>query len=186
MSEGELRRTTIAGVMIAEARHVEDERGFLTRRFSAGPFDAAGVSGRILQVNHTLTRRRAVIRGMHFQRPPCAETKIVACLRGEVFDVALDLRKHSSTFLQWHGEVLSRENRRALVIPEGVAHGFQTLTTDCELLYLHTAAYEPSLEGGVSAVDPRAGITWPLPIAEMSDRDRSHRFLPEDFDGITV
>lgn len=179
-------RSAIAGVTIVERRHVEDARGFLTRLYSAGAFESAGVTKPIVQVNHTLTRRAGAIRGMHFQRPPGAETKVVACIRGEVFDVAVDLRRDSPTFLKWHGEVLSSANRRSLVIPEGVAHGFQALSPDCELVYLHTAPYEPSLEAGVSALDPRVGIQWPMPVSDMSARDRSHPLLSSTFEGLVV
>ena len=184
--EVDFRPSPIGGVVIVQRPRVEDARGFLTRLYSAEDFESAGVRKRIVQINHTLTNRAGAVRGMHYQKPPCAETKIVACIRGEVFDVAVDLRKGSRTFLQWHAEVLSPLNHRSLLIPEGVAHGFQTLTPDCELVYLHTAPYASWLEAGVSAVDPRLGIVWPLPISEMSERDRSHPLLSSAFEGIDV
>jgi dTDP-4-dehydrorhamnose 3,5-epimerase len=121
---------------------------------------------------------------MHFQYPPHAETKIVSCLKGEIFDVAVDIRSDSATFLRWHGEALSAANGKSLLIPEGFAHGFQTLTDDCEVLYLHTAPYAPSKEGALNLRDPHLGITWPLAITEMSDRDRSYPFLSADFPGV--
>ena len=130
--------------------------------------------------------RTGAVRGMHFQYPPYAETKIVSCLKGEIFDVAVDIRLDSPTFLRWHGEVLSAENRKSLLIPEGFAHGFQTLTDDCELLYLHTAPYTPEAEGALNAQDPRLDITWPCAITEMSDRDRSHPFVGDDFAGVQL
>jgi len=114
---------------------------------------------------------------------PHAETKVVSCLHGEVFDVAVDLRRNSPTFLQWYGAVLSAANQRSLLIPEGFAHGFQALTDDCELIYLHTAAYQPSAEGAVNANDPRLAIMWPLEISEMSERDRAHSLLAAEFEG---
>jgi len=172
--------------MIVQRRRVEDTRGFLTRLYAAESFESAGLRTRIVQINHTLTKRAGVVRGMHFQNPPSPETKVVACIRGEVFDVAVDLRKGSPTFLQWHAEVLSSLNDRSLVVPDGVAHGFQALTRDCELVYLHTAPYDPLREGGVSAVDPRLGIAWPIPISEMSERDRSYPLLSSTFGGIDV
>ena len=122
---------------------------------------------------------------MHFQRPPHAETKIVSCLRGEVFDVAIDLRSWSSTYLRWHGEVLSAENHRTLLIPEGFAHGFQALVDDCEMLYFHTAAYQPGAESGLNPADPAVAIRWPLPISELSARDRAHALIADGFDGMT-
>jgi dTDP-4-dehydrorhamnose 3,5-epimerase len=123
---------------------------------------------------------------MHFQYPPYAETKIVSCLHGEVFDVAVDLRRGSPTFLHWHAEILSAENHRTLLIPEGFAHGFQALSEDCELLYFHTAAYQPSSEGGLNAQDPRLQIRWPQAVIELSSRDAAHPLLDEGFVGVFV
>ena len=186
MLQGDFHNTPIAGLQVVQRCRVEDHRGFLSRLYAADVFASAGVADPVVQVNHTFTRRAGTVRGMHFQQPPFAEVKIVSCLRGEVFDVAVDLRNGSSTFLSWHSEVLSAENQRSLVIPRGFAHGFQSLTGDVELLYLHTALYEPSAEGAVSPTDPRIGIAWPLPIAEMSDRDRAHPLLTPGFRGITL
>ena len=126
------------------------------------------------------------MRGLHYQRPPHAEMKLVRCLSGRVWDVALDLRHNSPTFMQWHAEELSCDNACMLIIPEGCAHGFQTLEPACELLYLHTAAYEKSAEGGVRHDDPRAGIAWPIAITEISERDRSLPLLPPMFSGIPL
>lgn len=140
----------------------------------------------IAQINHTLTRMKGAVRGMHYQRPPHVEVKVVSCLHGEVFDVAVDLRRGSPTFLQWHGVVLSAANRRSLLIPEGFAHGFQALREDCELIYLHTAPYRPEAEEALNAEDPRLGIGWPLPITELSERDRNHGWIKQDYQGITL
>ncbi len=107
-------------------------------------------------------------------------------LRGEVFDVAVDLRKNSPTFLQWHAEVLTETNYKTFVIPEGFAHGFQTLTDECELLYLHTAAYDSKAEAGLNALDPRLAIAWPAPISEQSTRDQQHAMLTSDFSGLSI
>jgi dTDP-4-dehydrorhamnose 3,5-epimerase len=120
---------------------------------------------------------------MHFQYPPHAEWKQVRCLRGRVWDVALDLRAGSSTLLQWHAEELSPDNGRAMVIPEGCAHGFQVLEPDSELLYLHSACYTPAAEGGVAYDEPRAGIRWPLAVTDISERDRGHARLTDNFRG---
>lgn len=121
---------------------------------------------------------------MHFQHPPYAEVKFVRCLRGRVWDVAVDLRAGSPTFLRWHAEELSPENAHMLVIPEGCAHGFQTLEADTELLYLHTTAYTPGAEGGVRYDDPAIGIRWPLPAANISSRDTGHAWIATDFTGL--
>jgi dTDP-4-dehydrorhamnose 3,5-epimerase len=179
-------QSTIPGVIVIRRTRVEDSRGFLSRLYAADAFHAIGVRKPVAQINHTLTRRTGTVRGLHFQQPPHAETKIVSCVRGEVFDVAVDLRKGSPTFLRWHAEVLSPENLRSLVIPEGFAHGFQALVDNCELIYLHTASYTQDAERGVPAIDPAIGISWPLGISEMSDRDRSHQLLNADFEGVQL
>ena len=140
----------------------------------------------IVQINRTLTAKAGTVRGMHFQFPPHAETKFVSCIRGEVFDVAVDLRRDSSTFLQYHAEILTAENHKTLVIPEGFAHGFQTLTDDCEMLYFHTAAHCRDAEGAVNVQDPRLAIRWPLPVAELSPRDAAHPLLRTDFNGVIL
>jgi dTDP-4-dehydrorhamnose 3,5-epimerase len=146
----------------------------------------AGITKSIAQINHTITRKKGAVRGLHFQHPPHAETKVVSCLRGEIFDVAVDLRSGSPTFLQWHGEILSAGNRKSMLIPEGYAHGFQALTEDCELIYLHTAAYHPEAEGALNVADPRLNIAWPLPFVDLSDRDRSHPLIDKIFHGIDL
>lgn len=180
----DLQATPLAGLTVIQRKPIGDERGFFERMFCATELQGAGLVKPIVQINHSLTVAKGAARGMHFQYPPHAETKIVSCLRGEVFDVAVDIRSGSPTFLRWHGEVLSRENYKSLFIPEGFAHGFQALTDNCELLYLHTASYSPEAEGALNAQDPMLGVTWPLPIAEMSERDRSHPFLTADFCGV--
>ena len=176
--------TPIVGLVLVQRKRLEDSRGFLSRLYCAEEFESAGVRRAISQINHTLTRRKGAVRGMHFQRPPHGEIKVVSCLHGEVFDVAVDLRKNSPTFLKWHGEVLSAQNQRSMLIPEGFAHGFQALADDCELVYLHTTAYQQTAETALNATDPRLAIAWPLGITEMSDRDRSHVMLAADFEGI--
>jgi dTDP-4-dehydrorhamnose 3,5-epimerase len=138
----------------------------------------------IAQINRTFTAKRGTVRGMHLQYSPHAETKFVSCLRGEVFDVAIDLRSGSSTFLQWHAQILSADNHMTMMIPEGFAHGLQTLSDDCELLYLHTAAFHPEAEGGFNAQDPLFAIRWPLAITEQSARDTALGMLAHGFTGV--
>lgn len=173
-----IRPTPLAG-LVTLARHPRrDERGFLERLFCEQDLAAALPPGRrIVQANRTLTRVAGTVRGMHFQKPPHAEVKIITCLRGAVFDVAVDIRPDSPTWLQWHGVVLSADAHDALVIPEGFAHGFQTLSADCELLYFHTASWSAEAEAALHPLDPAVGIRWPQPIASLSDRDRSHPFM---------
>ena len=175
----------IAGLVVVQRTPIEDSRGHLTRLFSSEAFETVGLRKPVVQINHTLTRRAGTVRGMHFQWPPHAETKLVSCLRGEILDVAVDLRKRSPTFLRWHAERLSAANLRSLLIPEGFAHGFQTLSPDAELIYLHTANYTPSAEDGVNPLDPRLSMNWPLEITEISDRDRGRPMLAPEFDGVT-
>lgn len=175
----------IAGVHVVERRRIGDERGHLERLFCADSLSALGWDAPIMQVNHTLTRRRGSVRGMHFQRAPHAELKLVSCIRGEVWDVALDLRAGSPTFLKWHAQHLSAENGAALLIPRGCAHGFQTLSDDVELIYCHSVAYQPSAEGGVNPLDTRVGIRWPLEVIGLSERDAGHPFIDEHFVGLT-
>lgn len=182
----EIGETMIAGVYLLERIPLTDERGWLERMYAAEEL-ADVLDGRgVVQVNRTLTRDTGTVRGMHYQLPPSAEAKIVSCLRGEAFDVAVDLRRDSPTFLRWHAETLSADNHRSLVIPEGVAHGFQALTDDCELLYFHTAAYDPAAERGLHPGDPRLAIAWPLPIERLSERDASHPLIGPAFEGVVA
>lgn len=176
----------IQGLRLLQRKPIGDDRGYLERMFCTEELKSLIPEKNIVQINRTLTVKRGTVRGMHFQHPPHAEIKFVSCLRGEVFDVAVDLRRGSPTFLHWHAEILSAGNHKTLVIPEGFAHGFQTLTKDCEMLYLHTAAYRSEAEGGLNARDPRLAIQWPLPIAEQSARDAGHPLISEDFDGVAA
>ncbi len=176
----------LAGLYSIGRRPLRDSRGFFSRFFCAREFQELGLTRPLAQMNHTMTAEPGTVRGMHFQRPPFAEIKVVTCIRGKVFDVAVDVRRDSPTFLHWHGEVLSADNQVSLYIPEGFAHGFQALTPDAELLYLHTEYFEPGAEAALNAKDPRLAIDWPLEIAEMSERDRGHPLIDPSFNGITT
>ena len=178
--------TPLEGLRTLRRKPVGDIRGFLERMFCADELSQILGCKPIAQINRTLTGMRGSIRGMHFQHAPHAETKFVTCLRGEVFDVAVDVRKNSPTFLQWHGQILTHDNHATLVIPEGFAHGFQTLSNDCELLYFHTAAYQADSEGALNAQDPRLAIKWPLEITHQSERDKSHAQITQTFEGVTL
>ncbi|MEM9644689.1 MAG: dTDP-4-dehydrorhamnose 3,5-epimerase family protein [Planctomycetota bacterium] len=161
------------GLRVLTRKPIGDERGFLERLFCTSDLVEVLNGSSIQQINRTLTSQKGTVRGLHYQRTPHAEKKIISCLRGEVFDVAVDLRRDSDTYLQWHAERLSESNHRMFVIPEGFAHGFQTLTENCELLYFHTQPHAPAFEGGIHAQDPHLSITWPLEISCLSERDRS-------------
>lgn len=174
----------LPGLVRVQRQPLQDARGLFERMFCAEELAAAGWTQPIAQINHSLTRKHGSVRGLHYQRTPHAEMKLVSCLHGEVWDVAVDLRAGSPTFLQWHAERLSPANGCALLIPPGFAHGFQALTQDAELLYLHSAAYAPSAEAGLNLLDPRLALPWPLPVGDMSERDRSHAMLTDTFEGV--
>lgn len=174
------------GLQLLIRKPIGDNRGYLERLFCLHDLQPVLAGKMIVQINRTLTVKKGTVRGMHFQYPPHSELKIVSCLKGMVFDVVIDIRRDSTTFGRWHGETLSADNHKSLVIPEGFAHGFQTLTSNCEMLYFHTAAYNAESEGGLNATDPKFAIQWPLPILELSSRDRSHPLLRNDFDGIVL
>ncbi len=186
MSRFDFIATPLAKLMLVQRKKLEDQRGFLSRFYCAEEFYEAGINKPIAQINHTLTHKKGTVRGLHFQYLPYSETKLVSCLQGEIFDVAVDLRHDSPTFLHWHGEILSANNHKSLLIPEGYAHGFQALTEDCELIYLHTVAYHAEAEGALNVADPRLNIAWPLTISDISERDSNHPFISSDFLGITL
>jgi dTDP-4-dehydrorhamnose 3,5-epimerase len=174
----------LAGLKRVQRQRQGDNRGFLARLFCAEELAEVGWTKPITQINHTYTTMQGTVRGMHFQRPPRAEMKLVSCTRGEVWDVAVDLRVGSPTYLCWHAERLSAENGCALLIPEGFAHGFQALSDDVELIYCHSEAYAAQAEGGLNPNDPLLGIVWPLAIAKLSARDAGHALITADFEGV--
>lgn len=176
--------TSIPGLMVVETTPHVDARGAFARLFCERELAELIGTRRIVQINHSRTATVGAIRGMHFQRPPHAEMKLVRCLKGRVWDVAVDLRRNSPTFLSWHAEELTPANAHMMVIPEGFAHGFQVMEAESELLYLHTAFYTPDTEGGLRHDDPRLAITWPLPVADLSPRDSGHPLIKPDCNGI--
>lgn len=179
-----LFETPIPGLLVVERRRHGDARGHLERLFCAEELAAAGWTGPVAQVNRTWTAARGTVRGMHFQHPPHAEIKLVQCLRGAVYDVAIDLRPDSPTWLRWHAEELSPDNGKAMLVPEGFAHGFQTLRSDVEMLYFHSAPYVAAAEGGIHPNDPAVDIRWPLEVVGLSVRDAGHPPLTAEFEGI--
>lgn len=181
-----LQPTALHGVYVAETSAFTDARGAFARLFCNTDLAVAVGKRKIEQINHSRTAAVGAVRGLHFQHAPHAEMKMVRCLRGRVFDVAVDLRRNSPTFLQWHSQELSVANALMLVIPEGCAHGFQVLEPDSELLYLHTAAYMPSAEAAVRFDDPMVNVRWPLPVTDLSARDSAHPLLDKNFQGIQV
>lgn len=181
-----LVETNISGLYVAETDKVADHRGAFARLFCERDLAAAVGGRKIVQSNHSRTTAVGAVRGLHFQYPPHAEMKMVRCLKGRVLDVAVDLRQNSKTFLHHHAEELTPDNARMLVIPEGFAHGFQVLEEDSEMLYLHTAFYNKEAEGGLRHDDPALAIHWPLPVTDISDRDKSHPLLDDGFQGVML
>ena len=179
-----LNKTNFAGLFVSDCKPFSDCRGEFFRCFCGDELAVAIGNRTIKQINHSRTLTVGAVRGLHFQFPPYAEMKLVRCLQGCVADVAVDLRRGSSTFLEWHLEELSAKNGRMMIIPEGFAHGFQVLEPNSKLLYLHTASYTPSSESAIRFDDPSLSIIWPLPITEVSDRDNNHALLSESFLGI--
>lgn len=163
-----------------------DERGSFSRLFCMEELATAGWHGPIAQINLSQTRHLGTIRGMHFQYPPHAEAKLISCIRGKVWDVAVDLRHGSPTFLQCWGECLSAENGHAILIPPGFAHGFQALSENAELLYCHSKPYAPESEGGIHPLDPRIAPQWPLAPGQMSAKDSSRSLIAANFHGISI
>lgn len=179
------RTTPLAGVLRVERKPINDDRGFFSRLYCMQEFAAIGLERPLAQINHSCSRLKGTVRGLHFQYPPYAETKVITCLVGRIFDVAVDLRAGSPTFLQWFGFELSADNQESIVIPSGCAHGFQTLAEATEIIYLVTSAYNPDAEDGVNPFDPAVGIVWPETVTEVSPRDRQRGMLdPKTFHGM--
>lgn len=184
MNEFRIVELPILGLKRVERMRLEDNRGFLERVFCKQSLEAAGWLEPIAQINRTYTAKNGTVRGMHFQYAPYTEMKLIQCIRGEVWDVAIDIRKGSPTFLQWHAEILSSANCFAMLIPEGFAHGFQSLTDDVEMLYCHSSPYTSRAEGGLHPNDQILNINWPLKITELSNRDSSHPKITDEFIGL--
>jgi len=168
----------LPGVLLLEQERRRDERGFFARCFCRNELAAFGDGMEVVQANLSGSRARGTLRGLHYQLPPSAETKLVQCVKGAIFDVALDLRTESPHFGQWFGTELAAATGRMLLVPEGCAHGFLTLEEDCLVHYTVSAAYDPARERGVRFDDPRFAIRWPFAPAVVSARDRAH----PDFD----
>jgi len=182
----DLSQTAIEGLHVATSGRRSDTRGSFARWFCRSTIQEILGARDIRQVNHSRTESVGAVRGLHFQRAPHCETKFIRCIRGRVWDIVVDLRMGSPTFLAWHAEELSPADDRMLVVPEGFAHGFQVLEPSSEMLYLHTADYAPSSEDGLRWDEPRLDIPWPLEVTELSIRDRQHPLLGNDFWGIST
>lgn len=166
--------TKLKGAYIIELNKIEDERGFFGRSWCKKEFTEHNLNGNVVQTNTSFNKRKGTLRGLHFQRRPFAETKLVKCTKGAIFDVIVDLRSESPTFKQWLGVEITGENYKMLYIPERFAHGFITLKDNSEVNYLISEFYNPSVEGAIRWDDPEINIQWPIAMEEMSDRDRKH------------
>jgi dTDP-4-dehydrorhamnose 3,5-epimerase len=163
--------TELVGAFVIDIQRFDDNRGFFARTWAQDEFERHGLVSQVVQMNLSYNRTRGTLRGMHFRYPPYAETKLVRCVRGAILDVIIDIRPDSPTYKCWISVELTAENRRALYIPEGFAHGFQTLVGDVEVMYQVSQPYMPSAEGGVRYNDPAFGIIWPLQPTEISLKD---------------
>jgi dTDP-4-dehydrorhamnose 3,5-epimerase len=166
--------TDVEGAWVVEPERHEDERGFFARTWDAAEFEERGLSTALAQCSVSYNRRRGTLRGLHYQEAPHAEIKLVRCTAGAIFDVAVDLRRDSPSFRRWFGVDLSAENRSALYVPEGCAHGFITLTDGAEVTYQISTPYAPSAGRGVRFDDPAFGIEWPGDVVVVNERDRSY------------
>lgn len=179
-----LHSTPLTGAFIIDLEPFQDDRGLFARTFCMREFEEIPHTKPFVQFNHSHTNDIGTLRGMHYQQPPHAEIKLIRCIKGKVYDVIIDIRKESPTYLQHIGVELSAENMRMIYVPEGFAHGFQTLEEHSELIYHHTAYYEPKSEGGIRFDDPIIGINWPLEPTVMSGKDQKYPYLTEDFAGV--
>jgi dTDP-4-dehydrorhamnose 3,5-epimerase len=176
--------TPLAGSFVIDLSPFKDSRGWFARTYCKNEFQQIGHTKEWVQLNHSATFAKGTVRGMHYQLPPCQEIKMVRCIAGAIYDVIIDLRKNSASFLQWFAVELSAQNKKMLYVPEGFAHGFQTLTDNCEIIYHHTQFFTPSAEAGIRYNDVKINIQWPGAVTEISERDAKHPLLENNFKGI--
>jgi dTDP-4-dehydrorhamnose 3,5-epimerase len=176
--------TSLKGSCTITLQPVEDERGWFARTYCKNEFEHIGHTKDWVQLNHSFTKKKATIRGMHYQLKPFSEIKLVRCIAGAVYDVIIDIRKGSPTFLNYFGVELSASNKKMIYIPDGFAHGFQALTDDCELIYHHSQFYTPGIEAGIRYNDVAINIRWPLDAINVSERDNTHLLIDTNFKGL--
>jgi dTDP-4-dehydrorhamnose 3,5-epimerase len=179
-------KTSINGVYLIDLDLFEDERGWFARTFCKNEFEKIGHQKEWVQINHSFTKNKGTVRGMHYQNPPNSEIKLVRCIAGKIFDVAVDLRKNSASFLKWFGTELSSANKKMLYIPQGCAHGFLSLSDEVEIIYHHTDFYTQSAEGGIHYSDPSLNIDWPIDVKHISERDKNFPELSVNFKGLEI
>lgn len=177
--------TPLAAAFTIDVQPFQDSRGFFTRVFCEKEFAEHQLAQHFVQANHSGTQGKGVIRGMHFQHSPHCEVKLVKCVQGAIYDVIVDVRKGSPTFLQWFGAELTAENKRMMYVPAGFAHGFQSLSDYSEIVYMVSSFYNKESEGGIRYDDPAVKIQWPLPVSLVSDKDQKISLVDLSFDGVT-
>ncbi len=178
--------TSLSGAYIIELEPFIDERGFFARTFCKREFKQIHHTKEFVQFNHSMTSIRGTLRGMHYQVPPNTEIKLIRCIRGKVFDVIIDIRKHSPTFLKHFSLILSEDNMKMIYVPEGFAHGFQTLEDNSQMIYHHSGYYTPQNERGLNYNDPCFKIHWPLPPINMTTKDQNYPLIDNNFKGIEL
>jgi dTDP-4-dehydrorhamnose 3,5-epimerase len=176
--------TPLDGSFVIDLDPRRDDRGLFVRHFCQATYRSHGLATEFVQMNHSRTRGLGTVRGMHFQHPPHGEVKVVRCTRGAIWDVFVDVRRDSPTFLQWHAMELSEGNLRVAYIPVGFAHGFQALTDDVDVMYSVTASYAPHAEGKLNCLDPRLAIPWPRPVVGLSPKDAAAPLIDAAWRGI--
>ena len=176
----------IDGLYTVLLKKLEDDRGLFARTYCKNEFKKIGFDKEFVQFNHSFNKLKGTIRGMHFQQMPFAETKLIRCVQGAIYDVAVDIRKNSPTYLQWFGAELTAENMVSVLIPEGFAHGFQTLKNDSALIYHHTAFYTPQADAGIRFDDAAININWKLPAVNISAKDKNYPLIDKNFKGIIL
>lgn len=176
--------TTLLGSYTIDLQPFTDNRGWFSRTYCKHDFQQIKHDKEWVQMNHSVTFKKGTIRGIHYQLPPFSEIKMVRCIVGAIYDVIVDIRSSSPTYLQWFGAEISAINKKMMYIPEGFAHGFQTLTNDCELIYHHSNFYTPNAEGGIKFNDKSININWPITVTEISERDNLHPLIDANFKGL--
>lgn len=179
-----IEKLKLSNAAVVDVEPFVDNRGVFARFFCEKELSEIVGDRRFVNANFSRTLKEGSIRGLHFQYPPKAEMKLVRCIHGAVYDVIVDIRKDSPTYLKWYGVELSAENMRMLCVPEGFAHGFQVLEENSELMYLVSNFYSPDFEGGLNYADPILGIQWPCNVTDVSDKDRRNPYVSNGFDGI--
>lgn len=182
----EFTKLPLDGAYIIKPIAYEDQRGSFERVFCQDEFKSTGLETNVKQINYSSTVKKGTIRGLHYQKPPSSEIKMVKCISGSVIDVIIDLRKDSKTFLKWHAEILTSSNRHMMYVPKGFAHGIQSLEDNSEIIYFNTEFYNPELESGIRYNDPVINIKWPLEVTDISTKDNLFPFIGHGFKGISL